>query len=97
MNRCLFRELRRVQLSVVKSRCFSAVGDSIPINFKKSDTDPVIKPDEGYPDWLWELEQPKLYVLEQKKPSELTDQEARRYWKLIRKAKIKDSNMNAGI
>ena len=28
------------------------------LNINKSGTDPSVKPDDAYPEWLWELEKP---------------------------------------
>ena len=68
------------------------VSDPIPINFKKGKEDPVIKADEEYPDWLWNLEPPSLAELTKKGMENLSPEESRLYWQKMSKKKIKDNN-----
>mmetsp|Transcript_15942 Transcript_15942/g.21076 ORF Transcript_15942/g.21076 Transcript_15942/m.21076 type:complete len:90 (-) Transcript_15942:404-673(-) len=44
-------------------RMSTNIGDPVPINFYKDGQDPLIKPDEDYPDWMWNLKQPSLAEL----------------------------------
>lgn len=41
---------------------------TVPVNYLKDGTDPSIKPDDHYPDWLWDLQVSEqrtvLYALE---------------------------------
>lgn len=58
------------------------------VNIFKTGSDPPLKPDSEYPDWLWELmggaDTPK-------KPSELP-QGSKEYWKRYNKTKAHERN-----
>ena len=56
-------------------------------NIYKEGTDPEIKPDEEYPEWLWNIDlEPHTRTLEE------LDKETFRYWKKVRKQHIKRTN-----
>mmetsp|Transcript_26914 Transcript_26914/g.60165 ORF Transcript_26914/g.60165 Transcript_26914/m.60165 type:complete len:102 (-) Transcript_26914:468-773(-) len=71
-----------------------AIGDPVPVNFKKTGEDPVIKEDSAYPSWLWEMTLPSLGELQAKDSNgqELTPKETRRLFQLKSTAKIKENN-----
>eukprot|EP00271_Cylindrocystis_brebissonii_P011528 TRINITY_DN29371_c0_g1_i1.p1 TRINITY_DN29371_c0_g1~~TRINITY_DN29371_c0_g1_i1.p1 ORF type:complete len:123 (-),score=29.00 TRINITY_DN29371_c0_g1_i1:229-597(-) len=63
-------------------------------NFLKEGSDPPLKDDSEYPDWLWTLldKQPPLSELSRKKVEELALPELQRLVKLDNRAKIKEKN-----
>jgi len=55
--------------------------------------DHVIKADEEYPDWLWQMDLPTLSELLAKGLGNLTPAESRRYYQLVSTSSIKENNM----
>mmetsp|Transcript_1687 Transcript_1687/g.3478 ORF Transcript_1687/g.3478 Transcript_1687/m.3478 type:complete len:132 (-) Transcript_1687:253-648(-) len=67
------------------------------LNLLKTGTDPVLGPDEAYPDWLWTLTDPELSMMELQHmasadPQSLTPYEGTRLMKLLNRTQIKSQN-----
>mmetsp|Transcript_4365 Transcript_4365/g.7455 ORF Transcript_4365/g.7455 Transcript_4365/m.7455 type:complete len:107 (+) Transcript_4365:93-413(+) len=79
------------------------VGSPIPINFMKDSPDPVIKPDDEYPEWLFSLTEPLPTKRELVEMIEKDGMEAvsTRHLKLTKrrltKEQIKENNLTGGI
>ena len=58
------------------------------VNILKSGSDPLLKPDSEYPDWLWGLAE---FGEAPKSPSEL-DTDSRQYWRRLNKVKAHEQN-----
>lgn len=56
-------------------------------NIYKDATDPELKPDNEYPDWLWELD-----LEPHERRIEDLDKDTFKYWRKVRKAHIKHQN-----
>ena len=56
-------------------------------NIFKEGTDPELKADNEYPDWLWELD-----LEPNKRRIEDLDKETHKYWRKVRKAHIRHQN-----
>lgn len=63
-------------------------------NFLKEGSDPPVKDDSEYPDWLWKLldKEPPLSELKRKEMSTLEVPELQRMVKLENRVKIKENN-----
>ncbi|XP_056688962.1 54S ribosomal protein L37, mitochondrial [Spinacia oleracea] len=63
-------------------------------NILKDGTDPKIRPDSEYPDWLWQLldKRPALSELQRKEAEDLPFEDLKRYVKLDNRARIKENN-----
>lgn len=63
-------------------------------NILKEGTDPKIRPDSEYPDWLWHLldKRPALSELQRKEAEDLPMEDLKRYVKLDNRARIKENN-----
>lgn len=57
------------------------------INYFKDGSDPPLLPDSEYPEWLWDVLQPKQPVEE-----ELADVNNKTYWRRLRKIKLRQTN-----
>mmetsp|Transcript_3153 Transcript_3153/g.3556 ORF Transcript_3153/g.3556 Transcript_3153/m.3556 type:complete len:139 (+) Transcript_3153:90-506(+) len=91
---CLEKENSQASGGKVALESKFEVGTQIPINIKKDGKDPEILPDDQYPEWLFEClkGEPTLADLEARKYSLRWDTGGRRYWKLLRRKKMKDEN-----
>ncbi|XP_058956885.2 large ribosomal subunit protein mL54-like [Pocillopora verrucosa] len=102
MVRCVIQGLRRKQvltarictsLTAQPVCLFSSESDSGEpklcqgINYLKDGSDPPLLPDNEYPDWLWEVLQPKQPVDEE--PDDLNN---KTYWRRLRKIKLRQAN-----
>ncbi|KAK9824119.1 hypothetical protein WJX72_007889 [[Myrmecia] bisecta] len=97
-------QLRRLSPPVWRSaqplptgvRCASSLSTEIAtgINIHKSGSDPPLKADAEYPDWVWALSKPdiSLYALKRKGEKNLTMDEAVRKLKLANRASIAKRN-----
>lgn len=67
---------------------------TVGANILKDGTDPPVKPDSEYPDWLWHLldKQPPLSELERKDPNTMSFPELQRFVKLDNRRRIKENN-----
>ena len=67
----------------------------IPVNLLKEGDEPVYKPDDAYPPWLWTLleEPPLLDDLAMKGVENLTQAELKRVIRLASKKRIKTRNL----
>ncbi|XP_057532263.1 54S ribosomal protein L37, mitochondrial-like [Amaranthus tricolor] len=63
-------------------------------NIFKDGTDPKIRPDAEYPDWLWHLldKRPALSELQRQDPEALALEDLKRYVKLDNRVRIKENN-----
>ncbi|KAL2936188.1 39S ribosomal protein L54 mitochondrial [Bienertia sinuspersici] len=63
-------------------------------NILKDGTDPKIRPDSEYPDWLWQLldKRPALSELQRKNAEDLSIEDLKRYVKLDNRVRIKENN-----
>ena len=70
-----------------------------PSKYPSNDTTPVAKPRSEYPSWVSDLAKspPTLAKLRNMKMEEASDQDMRRYLKLMRRNLIKENNAIAGI
>eukprot|EP00904_Undaria_pinnatifida_P012733 jgi/Undpi1/8590/HiC_scaffold_25.g11055.m1 len=64
----------------------------VPINYLKDGKDVPIKPDEEYPDWLWNMQLPSLARLKRTKEDDYTLDQFRRFVQLDSREKIKRQN-----
>ncbi|CAM9825965.1 unnamed protein product, partial [Sphacelaria rigidula] len=67
----------------------------VPINYLKDGKHPPIKPDEDYPNWLWELPQMSKAKLSRIPEEEMTIKQMRRLLQLQNRDRIKDQNTNS--
>ncbi|KMT17086.1 hypothetical protein BVRB_2g041400 [Beta vulgaris subsp. vulgaris] len=63
-------------------------------NILKDGTDPKVRPDSEYPDWLFQLldKRPALSELQRKEAEDLSVEDLKRYVKLDNRARIKENN-----
>ena len=83
---------------VVRAVSFTKVGDVVPIGVEPGKPDPVIKKDEEYPAWLWEVgKEPSLEDLERReKMGEKFDVDLlREYLRLKNRRAIKAWNVRS--
>ena len=56
-------------------------------NINKEGEDPVLGPDEDYPDWLWKLRLEKTAI-----PLEELSEDSHAYWRRLKKLTIRQNN-----
>ena len=80
----------------------TAVGDKVPISIMQGEADPTIKEDGEYPEWLQTLHKPlatkgELEKMWQNDPESMSEEQMRRYYRLIGLAQIKEFGSEGGL
>ena len=78
------------------------VGDQVPISILSNASDPIIKEDSEYPEWLKDVTKDELPLTELQRrwdndPDSLNLRELRRFKKLITLNQIKDNNLTGDL